>query len=61
MAGTLTLQVSLDGYHFAEGQFPPSMRIGNRVGFQFVFYAASLMRFRHTRSCHSLIVSVQLS
>ena len=31
MAGTLTLQVSLDGYHFAEGQFPPTMRIENRA------------------------------
>lgn len=31
MAGTLTLQVSLDGYRFAEGQFPPSMRIENRA------------------------------
>jgi hypothetical protein len=31
MAGTLTLQVSLDGYHFSEGQFPPSMRIENRA------------------------------
>jgi hypothetical protein len=31
MAGTLTLQVSLDGYHFSEGQFPPSMRIDNRA------------------------------
>ncbi|RXK41140.1 signal sequence binding protein [Tremella mesenterica] len=30
-AGTLTLQVSLDGYHFAEGQFPPTMRIENRA------------------------------
>ncbi|ORY35539.1 hypothetical protein BCR39DRAFT_567933 [Naematelia encephala] len=30
-AGTLTLQVSLDGYHFSEGQFPPSMRIENRA------------------------------
>ena len=30
-AGTLSLQVSLDGYHFSEGQFPPSMRIENRV------------------------------
>ncbi|WVQ82331.1 hypothetical protein IAT38_004459 [Cryptococcus sp. DSM 104549] len=29
--GTLTLQISLDGYHFAEGQFPPSMRIENRA------------------------------
>lgn len=31
LAGTLTLQVSLDGYHFSEGQFPPSMRIENRA------------------------------
>jgi hypothetical protein len=31
MAGTLSLQVSLDGYHFAEGQFPPTMRIENRA------------------------------
>lgn len=30
-AGVLKLQVSLDGYHFAEGQFPPSMRIENRA------------------------------
>ncbi len=29
--GTLSLQVSLDGLNFAEGQFPPSMRIENRV------------------------------
>lgn len=28
---TLRLQVSLDGLHFAEGQFPPSMRIDNRA------------------------------
>ena len=28
---TLTLQVSLDGYHFSEAQFPPSMRIDNRA------------------------------
>ncbi|WWD19083.1 hypothetical protein CI109_103541 [Kwoniella shandongensis] len=31
LAGTLTLQVSLDGYHFSEGQFPPNMRIDNRA------------------------------
>ena len=31
MAGTLSLQVSLDGYRFAEGQFPPTMRIENRA------------------------------
>ncbi|WVW85580.1 hypothetical protein I302_107618 [Kwoniella bestiolae CBS 10118] len=31
MAGTLSLQVSLDGYHFSEGQFPPSMKIENRA------------------------------
>ena len=30
-AGTLSLEVSLDGYSFAEGQFPPSMRIDNRA------------------------------
>lgn len=29
--GTLRLQVSLDGIHFTEGQFPPSMKIANRV------------------------------
>jgi hypothetical protein len=28
---TLSLQVSLDGLHFAEGQFPPSMKIENRA------------------------------
>lgn len=27
----MSLQVSLDGYRFSEGQFPPSMRIDNRV------------------------------
>ncbi|OCF42192.1 signal sequence binding protein [Kwoniella heveanensis CBS 569] len=31
MFGTLSLQVSLDGYHFSEGQFPPSMKIENRA------------------------------
>ncbi|KAK4688992.1 hypothetical protein P7C73_g1101, partial [Tremellales sp. Uapishka_1] len=31
LAGTLTLQISLDGLHFSEGQFPPSMRIENRA------------------------------
>lgn len=30
-AGTLSLQVSLDGYKFAEGQFPPTMKIENRA------------------------------
>lgn len=30
-AGTLSLQVSLDGYHFSEGQFPPTMRIDNKA------------------------------
>ncbi|KAL7422736.1 vacuolar protein sorting/targeting protein PEP1 [Cryptotrichosporon argae] len=30
-AGTLSLQVSLDGNHFAEGQFPPNMRIDNHA------------------------------
>lgn len=30
-SGTLRLQVSLDGLHFAEGQFPPSMKIDNRA------------------------------
>ncbi|ODN82335.1 signal sequence binding protein [Cryptococcus wingfieldii CBS 7118] len=29
--GTLSLQVSLDGYHFSEGQFPPNMKIENRA------------------------------
>ncbi|KIR51702.1 signal sequence binding protein [Cryptococcus gattii Ru294] len=29
--GTLSLQVSLDGYNFAEGQFPPNMKIDNHV------------------------------
>lgn len=29
--GTLKLQVSLDGLHFSEGQFPPSMKIDNRA------------------------------
>ncbi|WWC63338.1 uncharacterized protein I303_105938 [Kwoniella dejecticola CBS 10117] len=31
LAGTLSLQVSLDGYHFSEGQFPPSMKIENHA------------------------------
>jgi hypothetical protein len=30
-AGTLALQVSLDGYHFTEAQFPPNMKIGNKA------------------------------
>ena len=30
-AGTLSLQVSMDGYHFSEGQFPPTMKIDNRA------------------------------
>ncbi|KAJ9098981.1 hypothetical protein QFC20_005799 [Naganishia adeliensis] len=30
-SGTLRLQVSLDGLHFAQGQFPPSMKIDNRA------------------------------
>ena len=30
-AATLALEVSLDGYHFSEAQFPPSMRIENRA------------------------------
>ncbi|KAJ9111054.1 hypothetical protein QFC19_001252 [Naganishia cerealis] len=29
--GTLRLQVSLDGLHFSQGQFPPSMKIDNRA------------------------------
>ncbi|WVO13483.1 hypothetical protein L204_101103 [Cryptococcus depauperatus] len=29
--GSLSLQVSLDGYHFAEGQFPPNMKIDNKA------------------------------
>ena len=29
--GTLNLQVSLDGLHFAEGRFPPGMSIENKV------------------------------
>ncbi|KAJ9094955.1 hypothetical protein QFC21_005747 [Naganishia friedmannii] len=29
--GTLRLQVSLDGLHFAQGQFPPTMKIENRA------------------------------
>ncbi|KAL7415743.1 hypothetical protein BDY24DRAFT_337902 [Mrakia frigida] len=29
--GTLNLQVSLDGLHFAEGQFPPGMSIENKA------------------------------
>lgn len=43
MAGTLNLQVSLDGYKFAEGQFPPSMRIENRVSQALSDFRASLV------------------
>jgi hypothetical protein len=29
--GTLKLQVSLDGVHFAQGQFPPGLGIENKA------------------------------
>jgi len=48
--GSLTLQVSLDGYHFSEGQFPPSMRIENRVSHAIAQLNIKLMTpFRHIR------------